>query len=117
MKNKQLACLGQIWLYFHMIRTRKHSSRLNPDARGRLAYRLSEVSDMIGIPTSTLRTMVRRGELNPITSFGTWLIYADELEALLKKRLRPTAPDNHHRAKQVAVGPLSDDFVGEEPKS
>lgn len=54
----------------------------------RLAYRLVEVSDMIGIPTSTLRTMIRRGDLNPITGFGTWLIAADELDRLLQKRLR-----------------------------
>lgn len=61
---------------------------LNPDIRGRVAYRLREVSEMTGIPASTLRTMARRGDLNPITSFGVWLIAADELEALLNKRLR-----------------------------
>ena len=54
----------------------------------RLAYRLSEVSDLIGIPTSTLRTMIRRGEINPVTGFGTWLITAEDLTDLLKKRLR-----------------------------
>jgi hypothetical protein len=43
---------------------------------------------MTGIPASTLRTMARRGDLNPITSFGVWLIAAEELEALLGKRLR-----------------------------
>lgn len=58
------------------------------DSRGRAAYRLREVSEMTGIPTSTLRTMVRRGDLNPITSFGVWLVSAGELEGLLNKRLR-----------------------------
>lgn len=58
------------------------------NTRGRVAYRLREVSDMTGIPVITLRTMARRGDLNPITSFGTWLIAAEELEALLNKRLR-----------------------------
>jgi len=32
--------------------------------------------------------MVRRGELNPITAFGPWLISAEDLEELLRKRLR-----------------------------
>jgi len=63
---------------------------LNSDSRGRVAYRLREVSEMTGIPTSTLRTLVRRGDLNPITSFGVWLISAEELEGLLQKRLRNT---------------------------
>ena len=54
----------------------------------RAAYRLREVSEMTGIPASTLRTLVRRGDLNPITSFGVWLIAADELETLLQRRLR-----------------------------
>ncbi len=61
-----------------------------PESQARVAYRLREVSEMTGIPVSTLRTMVRRGELNPITSFGVWLIAAEELEALLNKRLRNT---------------------------
>lgn len=63
-----------------------------PDAdtadSSRLAYRLAEVSRMIGIPASTLRTMIRRGEINPVTSFGTWLITREELDRLLSKRLR-----------------------------
>ena len=63
---------------------------LNPDSRGRVAYRLREASEMTGIPVSTFRTMARRGDLNPITSFGVWLISAEELEALLQKRLRNT---------------------------
>lgn len=70
--------------------TPKNATNLNPDTRGRLAYRLSEVSKMIGIPASTLRTMARRGEINPVTSFGTWLITAEELEVLLQQRLRNT---------------------------
>lgn len=61
---------------------------LNPDHRGRLSYRLREVADMTGIPASTLRKMIRRGDLNPITSFGVWLISAEDLEALFNKRLR-----------------------------
>jgi predicted site-specific integrase-resolvase len=66
------------------------TASLNPDSNGRLAYRFAEASKMIGIPASTLRTMARRGEINPVTSFGTWLITAKELEALLQKRLRNT---------------------------
>lgn len=68
----------------------KKQPNLNPDLNGRLAYRFSEASSMLGIPASTLRTMARRGEINPVTSFGTWLITAGELEALLQKRLRNT---------------------------
>jgi predicted site-specific integrase-resolvase len=66
----------------------KPTRQIKTDSRGRAAYRLREVSEMTGIPASTLRTMVRRGDLNPITSFGVWLIAAEELETLLQKRLR-----------------------------
>lgn len=54
----------------------------------RLAYRLREASELIGIPTSTLRAMAKRGEFNPVTAFGPWLITADDLRDLLDKRLR-----------------------------
>ncbi len=57
---------------------------------GRLAYRLKEVSAMVGVPVSTLRTMIHRQELNPIVSFGTWLIPAEDLHALLGHRLHNT---------------------------
>lgn len=59
-----------------------------PQKGTRLAYRLKEVSEMIGIPVSTLRKMIRNGEINPVTAFGTWLITAEDLEALLDRRLR-----------------------------
>lgn len=64
---------------------------INPirtDSRGRAAYRLREASELTGIPVSTFRTLIRRGELNPITGLGVWLIAADDLQALLDKRLR-----------------------------
>ena len=54
----------------------------------RLAYRLREASALIGIPTSTLRSMAKRGEFNPVTAFGPWLITAEDLRELLRKRLR-----------------------------
>lgn len=54
----------------------------------RRAYRLREVERETGIPVSTLRTMIRRGEINPITGFRTWLIAAEEYERLLATRLR-----------------------------
>jgi hypothetical protein len=53
----------------------------------RLAFRLSEVSTLIGIPVSTLRNMIHRGEINPVVSFKTWLVLADDLAELLNKRL------------------------------
>lgn len=59
-----------------------------PSALDRRAYRLKEVTEMIGIPTSTLRSMIRRGDLNPITGFRTWLISTDELERVMAQRLR-----------------------------
>lgn len=68
----------------------KPSRPIHTDSNGRAAYRLREASAMTGIPTSTLRTMIRRGEINPITGFGVWLIAADDLQALLNKRLRNT---------------------------
>ena len=66
----------------------KPRRQIKIDSRGRAAYRLREVFEMTGIPASTLRTMVRRGDLNPITSFGVWLIASEDLEALLNQRLR-----------------------------
>jgi hypothetical protein len=54
----------------------------------RLAYRLREASDLIGIPVSTLRAMAKRGEFNPVTAFGPWLITAEDLRMLINKRLR-----------------------------
>lgn len=54
----------------------------------RLAYRLREASALIGIPASTLRSMAKRGEFNPVTAFGPWLITADDLHELLDRRLR-----------------------------
>lgn len=32
--------------------------------------------------------MIRRGDLNPITGFRTWLISTDELERVMAQRLR-----------------------------
>lgn len=52
----------------------------------RIGYRLAEVSKLIGIPVSTLRSLIRRGEINPVTTFGTWLITAEDLEERLSKR-------------------------------
>lgn len=54
----------------------------------RLAYTLREVSILIGIPVSTLRAMIRRGEINPVISFGRWLITSEDLAELLSRRLR-----------------------------
>lgn len=54
----------------------------------RLAFRLKEVSAAIGVPVSTLRTMIRRGDINPVTAFGAWLITAADLEQLMTRRLR-----------------------------
>jgi len=50
---------------------------------------------MCGVPSSTVRAMIRRGQINPVTSFGVWLVPADDVAALLLNRLRPnetTAP-------------------------
>lgn len=66
----------------------KASRPITTDSNGRAAYRLREASELTGIPASTFRTLIRRGDLNPITGFGVWLIAADDLQALLKKRLR-----------------------------
>lgn len=53
----------------------------------RLAFRLKEVSTLIGVPISTLRKMIHRKEINPVTAFGTWLISAEDLKDLLNRRL------------------------------
>ena len=68
----------------------KPTRTIKTDSNGRAAYRLREASELTGIPVSTFRTLIRRGDLNPITGLGVWLIAADDLEALLNKRLRNT---------------------------
>jgi len=66
------------------MKTRRH---IVTDTR-RAAYRIREVAQMTGIPASTIRARIRSGDINPITSLGVWLISADDLEAILSKRLR-----------------------------
>ena len=68
----------------------KPTRQITTDSNGRAAYRLREASALTGIPVSTFRTLIRRGELNPITGFGVWLLAADDLAELLNKRLRKT---------------------------
>ena len=70
-------------------KSKPHLNKRPPHEAGfRRAYRLREISAEIGVPVSTLRTMVRRGDLNPITPFGPWLIAAADYERLLSTRLR-----------------------------
>ena len=64
------------------------SSLLRPDENGRLAYRLKEAAAMLGVTVSTLRSMVRAGELNPITGFRVWLISAEDIQKRMGRRLR-----------------------------
>jgi hypothetical protein len=71
-------------------RKMKPARQIHTDSNGRAAYRLREASELTGIPASTFRTMIRRGEINPITGFGVWLIAAADLQELLNKRLRNT---------------------------
>ena len=54
----------------------------------RLAYKVGEAAEMLGVSPSTLRKMARRGDLNVITSFGPWLISRSELDRLMEKTLR-----------------------------
>ncbi len=78
----------------------KPTRPISTDSNGRAAYRLREASELTGVPVSTFRTLIRRGELNPITGLGVWLISADDLAALLNKRLRnhrEPAPDQHQQ--------------------
>ncbi len=75
-------------MYSSFVTKNSKQPTLNPDSRGRLAYRLREVSGLTGIPVSTLRKRIRNGDINPITSLGVWLIAASDLEAILAKRLR-----------------------------
>jgi len=69
-------------------RNHKHENRGSKDPAVRRAYRLREIESETGIPVSTLRAMIRRGALNPITAFGPWLIAAEDYEQLLSRRLR-----------------------------
>ena len=67
---------------------RAKTSKPTHQKPARLAYRLSEVSAMVGVPVSTLRSMIHRKELNPIVGFKTWLLAAEDVQELLRKRLR-----------------------------
>lgn len=49
----------------------------------RVAYRISEVAAMTGIPASTIRTRIHAGDIAVITSFGPWIISKSELDRLL----------------------------------
>lgn len=66
----------------------KHLDQGRKDPEVRRAYRLREIEGETGIPVSTLRAMIRRGAMNPITAFGPWLIAAEDYERLLSTRLR-----------------------------
>jgi predicted site-specific integrase-resolvase len=61
---------------------------VHADRANRRAYRLREIEAEIGVPVSTLRAMIRRGDISVITAFGPWLIPAEEYERLLNSRLR-----------------------------
>lgn len=75
----------------------KPTRQIKNDSNGRAAYRLREASELTGISASTFRTLIRRGETNPITGFGVWLIADDDLEVLLNKRLR-----NHRESAPIS---------------
>jgi hypothetical protein len=80
----------------------KPPRQIKTDSNGRAAYRLREASELTGIPASTFRTLIRRGDLNPITGFGVWLIAADDLESLLNKRLRNHRETSPHQPQTNA---------------
>lgn len=72
---------------------KKKNSAITDDASNetrtkRLTYKIREVSNMTGVSQSTLRKMVRRGDLNVITSFGPWLIPQSEIDRLMSKTIR-----------------------------
>lgn len=87
----------------------KTTRTITADSNGRATYRLREASELTGIPVSTFRTLIRRGEINPITGLGVWLIAADDLQALLNKRLRnqrgtssaPITPTHHAKEQST----------------
>jgi predicted site-specific integrase-resolvase len=68
---------------------RKHTNRGSQNPSVRKAYLLREITTETGIPMSTLRNLIRKGTINPITGFGRrWLISAEEYRRLLDTRLR-----------------------------
>ncbi|MDB6064063.1 MAG: hypothetical protein JWR26_271 [Pedosphaera sp.] len=55
----------------------------------RAQFSLAEAEQLTGVPVSQFRRMGRRGDINPITSFGRkWYIPAEDIVALLNKRMR-----------------------------
>lgn len=67
---------------------KKKPNTTDSDPSKRLTYKIGEAATMLGISPSTLRKMVRRGELNVITAFGPWLISKEELSRLISKTIR-----------------------------
>ena len=52
-------------------------------ARGRLAYKVSEVAELIGCHDSTVRNLVARGDLESVGNLRTLRISRESLERLL----------------------------------
>lgn len=47
----------------------------------RIAYRVTELSAMLGLPKSTLHDMIRRGDLRAFRSGRVLLVFKEDLDA------------------------------------
>lgn len=54
----------------------------------RLAFKLREASDILGVPVSTLRKRIREGRIEVVTGLGPWVITRAEIDRILGDTLR-----------------------------
>ncbi|MEN8775109.1 MAG: helix-turn-helix domain-containing protein [Akkermansiaceae bacterium] len=54
----------------------------------RLAYKLREASEILGVPVSTLRKRIKEGRIDVVTGLGPWLITKEEIDRVLSEALR-----------------------------
>lgn len=61
----------------------------------RAQFSLPELFKLTGVPVSTWRTMVRRGDVSPVTGFGKkFYISAEDLLRLMGKKMRKKTDSN-----------------------
>jgi excisionase family DNA binding protein len=61
---------------------------------GRRAYRVAEVAALIGSTESSIRSMIRRGQL-PVSRIGTRLfVHAEDLDTFIRSRGLRSVPEH-----------------------
>jgi len=55
----------------------------------RLTYTIAQTAKALGVSEATIRRWIRAGQLPAVKVVGTWLIPADDLDALLHQNPKP----------------------------